>query len=1106
MKLRSVVAILIVLLLAVAGGARTEAEMPRASGLHGIQQAGSAAGVGLDESASVGSGDGIIHIIPTLSSPSVKNGGKLSIQAVVKALNGVAKVEARIERDGIDMLHGGIGLAKFDTNHFLNNLLGLPVAMVDLKPAPMNLGGMNPLKTMGLWQAEWHAEGLEEGYYRVALTVTDRNGRTYTDRSLEFSDPIAGNDIVGSANYPADMMRERVALTLDWPAQYFASAVIDTANGYAYFGTGATNPGAVVKVSLGAGTAPPTRVGMVFLNPDEAGFYSGVIDTSNGYAYFATAGMPSIVVKVALGAGANPPARVGAVTLNAGENVVSCGVIDAANGYAYFGTDTYPGIVVKVALGAGANPPTRVGAITLSASEDRLVSAVIDTGSRYAYFGTYTQPARVVKVALGTGANQPARAGAVTLNAGEDYIMGAAVIDTASGYAYFGTGTVPGRVVKVALGAGANPPTRTGAVTLTAGEDYLYVAIIDTASGYAYFGTWTSPGIVVKVALGAGPNLPTQAGSRTLDWGEDQLGGAVADGANGYAYFGTNTSPGIVVKMRLSDLARVSAMTQNPVAESILTSAVLDSSAGYAYFGTDTTPGKVVKVRLSDFTRVGALTLNSDEIGVTCAALDDAAGHAYFGLGWQSWGKIVKVRLSDFTRVGALDLPWPFANLTSAVLDAAAGYAYFGSGATPGAVIKVRLSDFTNVENLSLDGVGGATCAVLDTTAGYAYFGLWWPQGMVVKVRLSDFTQTDVLTLDPAEGGVTSAGLDGSAGYAYFGAGSSYSGTGLVVKVRLSDFARVGTLTLNPGEGAPTSAVLDASADCAYFGTSLQQNPTGFVVKVRLSDFTRVDTLTLNPGEYNLSCAVLDASTNCACFGTATAPGRVIRVALNRERAINATKFTMPEEGNVTQVSFYSHAAVGGVWLALYDDNNNPVLRWQSLPWPNTAANDWLTIPVSGGTPSSVVLPEGDYWLAWQTDTATPVASYTAGAAGNGLYVPIGWGAFPTTLQAGTSTAPILTSDRWSGYITYDYPPNGDTDGDGILNGVEGDGDPDNDGIPNYLDTDSDNDGVLDHDEWFVWHTDPYDVGNPTKLPAGGVCARVALALALLALARRGLR
>ena len=73
-----------------------------------------------------------------------------------------------------------------------------------------------------------------------------------------------------------------------------------------------------------------------------------------------------------------------------------------------------------------------------------------------------------------------------------------AVIDTAGGYAYFGTDNSPGRVVKVRL----SDLTRVGALTLNSGENDLWSAVIDPAGGYAYFGTYTSPGIVVKIDLG----------------------------------------------------------------------------------------------------------------------------------------------------------------------------------------------------------------------------------------------------------------------------------------------------------------------------------------------------------------------------------------------------------------------------------------------------------------------------------------------------------------------------------------------------------------------------------------------------------------------------
>jgi len=54
----------------------------------------------------------------------------------------------------------------------------------------------------------------------------------------------------------------------------------------------------------------------------------------------------------------------------------------------------------------------------------------------------------------------------------------------------------------------ANALTRVGALTLNTGENTLYSAVIDTANGYAYFGTETAPGIVVKVETNRRPAAP----------------------------------------------------------------------------------------------------------------------------------------------------------------------------------------------------------------------------------------------------------------------------------------------------------------------------------------------------------------------------------------------------------------------------------------------------------------------------------------------------------------------------------------------------------------------------------------------------------------------
>jgi len=101
----------------------------------------------------------------------------------------------------------------------------------------------------------------------------------------------------------------------------------------------------------------------------------------------------------------------------------------------------------------------------------------------------------------------------------------------------------PGIVVRVRL----SDFTRVGAVTFNAGENGAVSAAIDTAGGFAYFGTLASPGIVVKVRL----SDFTRVGALTLNAGEDKLASAVIDPAAGFAYFGTLTSPGIVAKVAL---------------------------------------------------------------------------------------------------------------------------------------------------------------------------------------------------------------------------------------------------------------------------------------------------------------------------------------------------------------------------------------------------------------------------------------------------------------------------------------------------------------------------------------------------------------------------
>ena len=83
-----------------------------------------------------------------------------------------------------------------------------------------------------------------------------------------------------------------------------------------------------------------------------------------------------------------------------------------------------------------------------------------------------------------------------------------------------------------------------------------------------------------------------------------------------------------------------------------------------------------------------------------------------------------------------------------------------------------------------------------------------------------------------------------------------------------------------------------------------------------------------------------------------------------------------------------------------------------------------------------------------------------------------------------------------------------DSDGDGILDAIEGSGDADGDGIPNWLDSDSDGDGSPDYVEFFLAHTDPYDADSyPLEpLPLASSPAFGAFMILLALACRAGMR
>jgi hypothetical protein len=266
-----------------------------------------------------------------------------------------------------------------------------------------------------------------------------------------------------------------------------SSAVIDPAGGYAYFATtdseGTSSPAIIVRIRL----SDFTRAGSLTLNDYESSSNSAVIDTVAGFAYFGT--NYGYLVKIRL----SDFSRVGALYLS--EAYPDAAVIDTVAGFAYF--NMYSGInnglsAVKVSLSSF----TIVDTISLGTGGCCEFSAVIDPSAGFAYFD---ETGSVVKVRL----SDFTYLGVLFLQPGG----GAAVIDPSAGFAYFSQfcyfdnrcqNYSADFVVKVRL---ANFTEVTRIPYPEPGPSIS--AVIDTVNGFAYFGTTSSPGSIVKVAVGS---------------------------------------------------------------------------------------------------------------------------------------------------------------------------------------------------------------------------------------------------------------------------------------------------------------------------------------------------------------------------------------------------------------------------------------------------------------------------------------------------------------------------------------------------------------------------------------------------------------------------
>jgi uncharacterized delta-60 repeat protein len=127
---------------------------------------------------------------------------------------------------------------------------------------------------------------------------------------------------------------------------------------------------------------------------------------------------------------------------------------------------------------------------------------------------------------------------------------------------------------------------------------------------------------------------------------------------------------------------------------------------------------------------------------------------------------------------------------------------------------------------------------------------------------------------------------------------------------------------------------------------------------------------------------------------------------------------TLDEDAtSIDSVSIYADAAIGTTTFAIYDDSFN--LLWESDEIIDGTTDDWLTVSIASGTPSTLTdLDAGDYYLAFQIDNTAAVPNFSRGDGYVGFSLEQAYGAFADPLEDY-----IDTNMLWSVYATYTATP-----------------------------------------------------------------------------------
>jgi hypothetical protein len=244
--------------------------------------------------------------------------------------------------------------------------------------------------------------------------------------------------------------------------------------------------------------------------------------------------------------------------------------------------------------------------------------------------------------------------------------------------------------------------------------------------------------------------------------------------------------------------------------------------------------------------------------------------------------------------------------------------------------------------------------------------------------------------------------------------------------------------------------------------------------------YETTDNIYFAAGTYEFSIYAIDAEGNVSLPASTT---------MTQEMGSGTGMATLLVTPTVMNVG----SAGGGAPLVVRN------LAQGALTWTAavTSGAEWLSVSEATGSGDDVITVTA---RANPTDSARTGTLRMTSPGANGSPADV------TVIQRGpedTDGDGILDGIETNADADGDGIPNyldPDSDNDGIPDSVEGVADPDDDGLPNFIDADSDNDGASDALEHALG-TNPYDVDNPTELPVGAFGIALVTALTIVSAA-----